>query len=143
MAFPPKPERPTKQLHWTKIREMDWSKTLWTEIINLPVTIDIGEIENTFSQKAKGAITRSRSAAGEEADGAVIKKPKSDKKEIVKLLDAKRAYGIDICLARFHMSHDSIRDAIVKLDMTAMDLDQCSQLMTVVPTTEEAEMVPS
>jgi hypothetical protein len=69
-------------------------------------------------------------------------KVEKNKVEIVKLLNPKRAYGIDIGLARFRRSHQSIRDAIACME-TSMGLEQLTQLRALVPTPDEIEAVTS
>lgn len=60
---------------------------------------------------------------------------------MVHLLDPKRAYNIDISLARFRMTHDHIRDAILEMDESVLDPDVLAQLLKIVPAPEEVEAV--
>jgi len=90
-------------------------------------------------------------------------------KELVNLVDPKRAYNVDITLARFRyeravctaltacatlmlaadpactcaysMTHGHIRDVILSMDEQVLNVDMCQQLLNIAPTPEEVESV--
>jgi len=113
---------------------MKLAGSCWESIGPLPVTVDCNEIEDLFCQKA---ISRRRvSGVGVEA-----KEDKRQKKEIVKLIDAKRAYAVDIGLARFRMTHEAIRKAIVRMDEKVFDQEQLAALVMLVPSPEDMDVL--
>lgn len=133
LNFPPKPTKPTRQLHWTKIQWGTWNETIWPEVVKIPITIDLQEIENTFAAK--------KSATEMKAAGKPEQKTATVKKDVVKLVNPKRAYAIDIGLARLRMSNESIRDAIIQMNSNVLNADNLPQVMMLMPSIQELEVV--
>merc|ERR1712228_280875 len=70
------------------------------------------------------------------------KKQKAAKKdEEIHLVDGKKSYNVNIGLSRYKMSHQQIKEAILKLDDAALNLDQVSKLRKYIPDTSEQEML--
>lgn len=106
--------------------------TCWKTIIekvdlrNLIKEQHFADMEELFSQKKTEA-------------KAKMEKAKPTK---VNPLDPKRAYAVDISLGRLrHMSFDDIRYAILTLDENRLNDEMTTQLIKIVPTPEELELI--
>lgn len=138
VGLPPKknakPAQALKQVHWNKIAEKDIMKTCWKEFVKKDdIKVNTKGLLDIFQKKK----TEKKSGV----TGKSPKKPTKKKKEEVKLIDPKRAYGIDIVLCRFKMSHTEIRNAIERFDESIMTPEVTGQLMNVVPNNEELQIV--
>ena len=68
---------------------------------------------------------------------------KPEKKQEVTLLDPKRSNNINIVLARFRKTNEAIRDAVMALDETVLNEENCSMLVKSLPDAEELEIINS
>jgi hypothetical protein len=69
-------------------------------------------------------------------------KPEKPKKpEVVMLVDPKRSNNINICLGRFRMSHEALRDAILAMDESVIPAERIQALITCAPTQDEVDTV--
>lgn len=115
-----------KQLHWTPIKPQVLDGTVWAEIDDGGVTFDTAAFEAKFQQK-KRAVKDKKAAA--------------PKKVIVELIDPKRSYNVNIALARFKMTHEAIRDAVLALDEQTLNEEKVNALVAIAPTSDEVETV--
>jgi hypothetical protein len=53
------------------------------------------------------------------------------------VLDPRRAQNVGILLTKFKCSNDELRDAILKMNESVLDLETMNQLIKYVPTTDE------
>ena len=90
------------QEHWELLEVVDFSR--------------LAKMFSNTNAKKKGAGVGGRRAGGSKGGEGGGGGGGVEKKTLVKLVDPKRAYGIDIGLAHFRMSHSAIRDCIVQLD---------------------------
>jgi len=145
-AFLSPSTRKLKRFHWTALSRQDSQNTLWSELAGpasvkakvaedkLDVKLDTAEIESRFLA-AETKTMKKKSNSQDEP------KTESQKPKVVNLIDGKRSYNIDIALARFRMSHEAIRDALITLDACLLSEDKLDALSRVVPTPEEAQMI--
>ena len=128
-----KPRNKMRRFHWSLVSPLNIEKSLWIKLSDDKVKIDPDEFEALFGQKAK--------AAGQSRISVVEKESAASKRDVVHLVDPKRAYNVDISLARLRMSHAHIHDAILSLDQKVLDGDVISQLIKCVPTPEDVDMI--
>ncbi|XP_078419375.1 formin-like isoform X2 [Cetorhinus maximus] len=116
------PRRPMKPLYWTRIQikdsRVDQISTIW-ESLQEPCIQDAEEFEELF---AKATVKE-------------VKKPLSDTyqktnktKKIVKLLDGKRSQTVGILISSLHLEMKDIRQAILNLDNSVVDLETLQAL---------------
>jgi len=80
-----------KQFHWTKIANTKIEGTMWHSLSDDKVELNLSEIQTKFAAAASKKKDEDKKAAEEE----------KKKSELVKLIDDKRSYNIDLSLARF------------------------------------------
>lgn len=127
-----KPSVKMRQFHWAKIPNNKIEGTLWQQLDDSRVDIDTEEIEFLFKQPEK-------KKAAKDGNDAILKK----RVEVVKLVDDKRSYNVDLSLARFKIQAESIRDAILAMDEKLLNSERLPQIIKCAPTPEEAELVKS
>ncbi len=59
----------------------------------------------------------------------------------MQLIESKRAYNINIALARFRMHQNAIRDAILAMDFAILNPEKLSTLIKCSPTPEEVAAI--
>ena len=139
----PKPPVPMKPFHWSTIPASDCQATIWKSHTDDKVHLDVDELQAQFNNnkpKAASAAVDPQAAMAAAMAGGVAG-GKSNKKEVVELIDSKRSYQVNIALARFKMTHAAIRDALLAMDDKVLDEDKLSSLQKIVPTAEEIEAV--
>eukprot|EP01119_Soliformovum_irregulare_P017325 TRINITY_DN5126_c0_g1_i1.p1 TRINITY_DN5126_c0_g1~~TRINITY_DN5126_c0_g1_i1.p1 ORF type:complete len:1319 (-),score=517.97 TRINITY_DN5126_c0_g1_i1:43-3999(-) len=122
-----KPKQKLKHLNWKKIPDGKITATLWKKAADV-IDIDTEEIENLFCQK-------------QTAPKEVSDEPKKEVRQIVNLLDTKRANHIGIALGRFKFSNQELKKAIVEVDDSKLTHDDLISLMSFLPTSEELNLV--
>ena len=93
-----------RPLHWSKVEDKAIDNTLWKELSDQEVPIDVIAIEAAF-----GANIPKNPALEAAAAEAAAKKAAP---KVVQLIDGQRNQNISIALARFKpLTHEAIRDA--------------------------------
>eukprot|EP00475_Leptophrys_vorax_P028324 TRINITY_DN4091_c0_g1_i1.p1 TRINITY_DN4091_c0_g1~~TRINITY_DN4091_c0_g1_i1.p1 ORF type:complete len:986 (-),score=315.85 TRINITY_DN4091_c0_g1_i1:34-2922(-) len=118
-----------KQFHWGKIPNKNIDGTIWTGLADDRVDLNAEELEAVFCQP----VVKKKQAEEE--------KEAKKKQEVVKLIDDKRSYNIDLSLARFKIQPEIIRDAILAMDEQMLNNERLPQIMKCAPTPEECETV--
>lgn len=59
------------------------------------------------------------------------------------VVDSKRQQNVSIGIARFRRSHEDVAEAIVRLDQSFLTPDTVHNLLDLIPTPEEMEMMES
>ena len=136
---PPKPVVPAKKevdpgckmrgLFWTKIQPTKLAGTLWPELSDEGVSLDVTKL------KAQFAAALPKKAAKK------TKKAASKGRESVKLIDPKRRQNVGIGLAKFRSKNDAIKKAILKVDETFFDLERLQGLLKIAPTPDEIALL--
>ncbi|CDU19647.1 uncharacterized protein PY17X_1248800 [Plasmodium yoelii] len=121
----------TKRFFWEALFENDIPGTLFEDKKNLITKI---EIEKESVEKCFTKIVAKKEGGTE----LKIKKPK-----VIQLLpDSKREYNMSIALSKFNnYTFKEIRDAIMNLNPSILNIDNTEVLMQYVPTPEEFEIV--
>jgi hypothetical protein len=120
-----------KQFHWSKIPNRNIEGTVWSSLDDERVEVNLEEVETLFCQPA-----------AKKKDKEQVK-DQAKKQDVVKLIDEKRSYNIDLSLARFKIQPDHIRDAIFAMDEQILNSERLPQIIKCAPTREECETVRS
>ncbi|XP_038078291.1 FH1/FH2 domain-containing protein 1-like isoform X12 [Patiria miniata] len=132
-TYPPKKKK-TVRLFWKETRldrlsmygRNDPKETIWGGLGE--VKIDKRKLEHLFESKAKEILQK---------DQKILE---AGKKHVISVLDAKRSNHINIALTA--LPHPStIKQAIMKMDGTAVNKEGIEKLLTMVPTEEESNLI--
>lgn len=116
-------------MNWTKLAPTRFTGSIWESLDDSKAPVDFSAIEEAFKQVARAKPVPDGSAAKEAPAEAA---PKA-----VNLLDSRRSQNLMIVLSRFRMKHEEIRDAIWKIDLNILNLDNISTLLSVLPDADE------
>ncbi|XP_022097628.1 FH1/FH2 domain-containing protein 3-like isoform X5 [Acanthaster planci] len=132
-TYPPKKKK-TVRLFWKETRldrlsmygRNDPKDTIWGSLGE--VKIDKRKLEHLFESKAKDVLQK---------DQKILE---AGKKHVILVLDAKRSNHINIALTA--LPHpNTIKQAILKMDGTAVNKEGIEKLLTMVPTEEECNLI--
>ncbi|XP_033626839.1 FH1/FH2 domain-containing protein 3-like isoform X4 [Asterias rubens] len=132
-TYPPKKKK-TVRLFWKETRldrlamygKKDPKETIWGVLGD--VTIDKRKLEHLFESKAKEILQK---------DQKILE---AGKKHVISVLDPKRSNHINIALTA--LPHPStIKQAIMKMDGTAVNKEGIEKLLTMVPSEEESNLI--
>ncbi|XP_063078857.1 formin-1-like [Engraulis encrasicolus] len=113
------PSCPMRPLYWTRIQiHNNTDDTLWSSLEE-PSIVDPCEFEDLF---AKSSLPTKRKPLSE----AYEKRNKARK--IVKLLDSKRSQAVGIFISSLHLDMKDIRQAVLTLDNSVVDLEAIEAL---------------
>ena len=118
-----------RNLHWNPVNPFDVEKTIWNDVLNKyenDIKIDVKTLEKKFCWKEIENKTSKPGAS------------KKHKKEVVTVLESKRAYNVEIFLARIKLNNSQIRTAMLSMDETVLTRDKIDKLINFVPTPAEA-----
>ena len=133
-----KPKTKMRTLHWTAIKkEDDIKQTIWGDVgdANMEIVFDVEivrDLETNFSVKP---------SASSSADALKTRSDKSKKASVVRVLDARRSYNIEIFLGRLKMDPWVVREAMLAMDSSKLPLDLVHKLKKFVPTKEESKQM--
>ena len=129
------PGQKMRNFNWNMINVRKIKDTIWEEIDDEKVRVDISALEGAFAQREKPKV--------EGLDGAPDSGPLTDrsKKQLIQVLDSKRSQNVSIMLSRFGsgVSFDTIKRAIIELDASVIDLENLQQMIPFMPQPEEIE----
>jgi hypothetical protein len=129
LALPPKPTIKTsvkmKQLQWTKIPNIKIPNTIWVNLSDQNVALDVEELEKTFA-----APVSTQKVGGF--------RPKVT---AITLIETKRANNTAIMLSRFKIPYEQIKEAILDADEEQLPFDKLSALLQFAPTVEEMTLI--
>ncbi len=124
-----------KDFFWTQIPNKKVEGTLWTELNDNKVKLNLDELDSMFGVK------ETKKAESKTPGGS---KGKPSKPKIIQLVaDPTRQQNVGIAISRLRMSYDDLGDSLMKVDETVVHRDLIAQLLKLVPTAEEIEMVQS
>lgn len=118
-----------KQFHWAKIPNKNIEGTVWHALDDERLELNFHDIESLFCQHT-----------AKKKDKEQVKE-QSKKQEVVKLIEEKRSYNIDLSLARFRIQPEQIRDAILAMDEQILNAERLPQVLKCAPTREECDTV--
>jgi hypothetical protein len=140
---PPPPALPKKRkiIPGQKMRNFNWNMinvrkikdTIWEEIDDEKVRLDIPALEESFAIREKV-----KSEQGE--DGGALSE--RNKKVLIQVLDSKRSQNVSIMLSRFGgISFDEIKKGIINLDEKVINLENLQAMIPFMPLPEEIEQL--
>ncbi len=124
-----------RRFHWEKIGgscKQAAATSFWSKIDEFNVDIDYEALETLFGAK--------KSKSAREAKKALKTEEASIQTE-VKLLDSRRAYNVNIVLARQRYTHEDIKAAILSVDESVLTPERVLQLKNISPTEEEIDVL--
>lgn len=126
----PKPRVAMKSLFWSKIPDDSRDKTVWKNLSDDDVELDLDALELDFAKQKK------KSAEEEAAEKEKLEKQQEKKK--VTLVDSKVSQNVGIVLHKLKMTNKAICRAIITVDL---DAQKTELLLKAVPTPEDADAV--
>ena len=127
-----KPRIPLKGLMWTMIPSANIKETIWEELNDEKVDLDIDFIEKEFAAKKSAVVCDPKK--GEETQSKVIK---------VSLLPAEKNKNMEIVLGKLKLSNSTIKDALNQMDEAVLTINNVESLLNIIPTEEEVRTVES
>lgn len=133
-----------RKFHWAVVDPTSVSNTLWKDLDESEVQLDVKEFESMFGVNAvpaDGAVggTGAVGGAGGVRRGSVTPRAAEEKKVV--LVDPKKSFNLDISLSRFRASLEQIRDAILTCDESMLTEERLESLLKYCPTDEEFKAV--
>lgn len=126
-----KPSLPLRGLFWGKVPDAKIDETVWADLSDEHIRLDVEALEKTFCKKQTAA--KKAPAEGASAKPA---KPKA-----INLLDGKRQQNGGICIAKLKMNNEKLKAAVMGMDDTVLTLDNIQMLLGLCPNKEEADML--
>lgn len=128
-----KPSVPLKGMFWTSIKDNKIDDTIWKDLSDEKVEIDIEDLEKRFAKKKSKALGGKKAGGGE---GAKAKKQAN-------LLDGKRQQNGGIAIAKLRIKCEDLKSVIYAMDDSVLTLDKVDILMRLAPTAEEIALLQS
>ena len=120
-------------LFWSKMKFSsieDFNQSVWSSLNDEKVCIDFTSFEREFGKHDKKKET--------------VKKVKSmSRQQKVSLVEPKRQQNCGIALARFRLPYESLKRALLELDLTILTAERTQALINLVPSKEEIDLVNS
>jgi len=125
-----KPRVKMRGLFWTKVQAENMEGTIWPEMKDDKVKLDIDTLESKF-QVVESKLAEKPGAA---STGAPTK-------EKVHIVDGKRQQNVGIGVSKLRISNQELLQAIIKLDETILSLERTRVLIDLAPTDDEISML--
>ena len=135
----PKPRVAMRSLFWSKIDEHLRDKTVWKNLSDDTIDLDLESLESDFAKVKKK--TADEEAAEKEKEDARKKEKEVEKPKDVGLVDGKVQQNVGIALKKIKMSNADLFEAIVKVDEGKLDVVRMELLLKSCPTPEDASLV--
>jgi len=133
-----KPATKMKGFMWNKLDDKKIDDTIWDQANDENVKLDVTELEAMFAQ---AAAHKPQEASGEGGEGGAAAPAKAAKKAEITVLDGKRNQNLSILIARFKITYEEVRKAIIDLDDEFLVPDTVNALKQAAPTPEEIELL--
>lgn len=124
-----KPRVKMRGLFWTKVQADNLEGTIWPEIKDEKVRLDIETLEKKFQVV--------ESKLPDKAGGGSA----APSKEKVHIVDGKRQQNVGIGVSKLRIPTPDLLQAIIKLDETILSLDRTRVLLDLTPTDDEIPML--
>lgn len=128
------PGQKMRNFNWNMINVRKIKDTIWENIDDEKVKLDISALEGAFAQREKVKV---------EGENGLDSGPLTDrsKKQLIQVLDSKRSQNVSIMLSRFGsgVSFEQIKRAVIDLDASVIDLENLQQMIPFMPQPEEIE----
>jgi hypothetical protein len=129
VSIPRKHQIKLKPVYWSVIPSNQLDNTIWSELMDIDVEFAADDLAKSFCQKQIQKNVRAQ---------APEKKVSS-----ITLIDGKRSYNVELCLAKFKIPFETIKEAILECNMNFLTEENIEQLLTVIPTPEEIQTINS
>jgi hypothetical protein len=129
-----------KGFQWSKLRTRQIQNTMWVKVKydKYHSQLPYEEIENLFGAKIIEEKPKGKSSIQAYMRIRVnIWYTDTGAKKNVSVLDPRRAQNVGILLTKFKCNNDELRDAILTMNESVLDLETMDQLIKYVPTTDE------
>lgn len=124
-----KPRVKMRGLFWTKVQAEGLEGTIWPEMKDEKVRLDIETLEKKFQ------VVENKMPDKPGGGGA------APSKEKVHIVDGKRQQNVGIGISKLRIPNGDLIQAIVKLDETILSLERTKVLCDLVPTDDEISML--
>lgn len=130
----PEGRRPSiamRKLHWDAIKHpAAMANTIWADLgrEGMNIELDFADFEQTFAEPSN-------------AVGVKKEKKEEEKPKTIQVIDPKKAYNIGIGLARFKMTHEGIRKAILEMNESALTEEKLDALIKFAPADKEIQEI--
>ena len=108
----PKPPVPMRALFWGKITTENLDDTVWANLSDESVTIDMDFLVEAFPKAVKKAASTASDSASKKDEG----NKKDNKPKEVNILDPKVLQNVGIALAKYRMPPSDIKLALLKMN---------------------------
>lgn len=126
------PRVPMRSLFWTKIPDRFINSTIWENLSDENVKLDVDQLEALFCKApVKASKEEKKVEKGQE------RAKSTEKQKDVTLLDSKIQQNVGIALAKYRMPSNEIRKAIIRMDETRLDLEKLNSLRALAPTPDD------
>lgn len=126
-----KPRIPLRGLMWTLVPSTNIKETIWEEIDDEKVELEIDFIEKEFASKKPAASAKT----GSKPEDAIQKAIK------ISLLPGEKTKNMEIVLGKLKLSHSIIRDALNQMDESVLTINNIESLLNIIPNEEEIKTV--
>lgn len=126
-----KPRIPLRGLMWTLVPSNNIKETIWEEIDDEKVELEIDFIEKEFSSKKPATTTK----PGSKPEDVIQKAIK------ISLLPGEKTKNMEIVLGKLKLSHSIIRDALNQMDESVLTINNIESLLNIIPNEEEIKTV--
>lgn len=128
------PKLVMKGMNWEKVELFKLSNTIWDskkfEEETVDVKLNLEELEDAFSKKV--VQTKKMGKGGEDKPAAKV---------AVSIVEGKKTTNLQVMLAKLKMSNEEIRDAILKMDISAITMEGVALFAQWCPSVQEATMI--
>ncbi|KAJ6234457.1 protein diaphanous [Anaeramoeba flamelloides] len=121
---------PLKALHWQKIKDTQSKETLWNDLDDEKVEIDLDDFLEKFKVKKRviGKVNNKDNTKPETV---------SVKKEVIRLVDPKKFSNLELILPSFRLTYEEIKNAIFSLDERILSEQRIRTLEKYLPDNNE------
>ncbi|KAJ6236902.1 protein diaphanous [Anaeramoeba flamelloides] len=127
---------PLKALHWQKIKDTQSKETLWKDLDDEKVEIDIDDFLEKFQVK-KRVIGKKNNTDSTKPETVSVKK------EVIRLVDPKKFSNLELILPSFRLTYEEIKNAIFSLDERILSEQRIRTLEKYLPDNNEINQLNS
>ena len=129
-------------LFWSVISVNKIAGTIWKDLSDEKVKMNVEEIEKRFCKKksvSRKSTGKGAGKGGAESAGAGAASKKS--KGGVSLMDGKRQQNGGIAVAKLKIDHDDLKEVVYNLDDDVLEPEKIPLLLGCIPTSEELSLL--
>jgi hypothetical protein len=134
----PSPSQKMRPFHWKKLPPNENVNTMWSNAKTQEWNDIVAQLEPAQIEKLFSANQTVRTGADLPAQGFTYTPKKSQK---TALIDLCRAQNVSIMLSKLRCSIKELKQAVLSLNASVLDVDSTAELMKFVPSDEEIEVL--